>query len=116
CLALRLKGASDAKVDQFDLISTGDHDIGRLEVTENNRRILAMQVGQHAAYLLRPGTGARLGDAARPIDAWHVALFGEDIRQRATFNKIHHQVVFPIMMKEVTHARNTGMLELSQES
>jgi hypothetical protein len=47
--------ARDAKVDQQEPpVAAAQHDIGRLEVAENNRRLLLVQVGQDLAELLPP--------------------------------------------------------------
>src|SRR5258706_8659516 len=114
-MALRLKCARNTKVDQLDLVAIGDHHIRRLEVTKDNRRVLAMQVAQHIAELLPPTACACLRNASRTIDSRYITLLRKYLGQRTSFNEIHDEVMPATLDKEVTHARDTGMVELEQQ-
>ena len=46
-----LEDACDPEVDQVDISFRGHHDIGRFEVTENDRRRLLVQIGECIAQL-----------------------------------------------------------------
>src|SRR5581483_2974363 len=78
-LMLRLKGTSDAEVNQLNFIFVSDHDIGRFKVTEDDGWCLTMQVAQHAAYLAAPGTGANFRHATRTIHADDTVRFFQHV-------------------------------------
>src|SRR5882757_4587762 len=42
-----LEGTCDPEVDQIDIAFGGHHDITGFEITENDRRSLLVQVGEH---------------------------------------------------------------------
>src|SRR5436305_14949245 len=96
-LPLRLEGTSDPKINEFHLVALGHHNIRWLEIAEDNRWCLPVQVTQHAAYLLPPTARARLCHTTRTIDSHHVPFFLQHIAQCTALDKIHHQVVLPTL-------------------
>src|SRR5579884_2583019 len=52
-----LEMTGNAEVDQVDMPIRGAHDVRRLEVAEDDRRLLAVQVVQHGAELERDLNG-----------------------------------------------------------
>src|SRR5215471_14854974 len=82
CLVRPLECTCNTKVNQFDLIAIGHHNVRWFEIAEDDWRILVMQIAEHATYLLRPNAYAGLGDAARTIRTGHSAFFLQHLTQR----------------------------------
>src|SRR5690242_7047887 len=89
-LALGLESPGDPKVNQFDLIVLGHHNIRWLEITKNNGRTLTMEIIQDAAYLFRPVAGTSLCYPTSAIETLHDALFLKHFAQGTSFDEIHH--------------------------
>ncbi len=87
-----LELACDAEVDQVQVSLGGAHDIGRLEVAEDDRRLARVQVVQHVAQLecntehFIEWQGARFSRRGTGGGIPQVLL------QRLTFDEVHYQV------------------------
>ncbi len=111
-----MKWARYTEVDQFNLIFAGYHDVRGLEVAENDRRGLAVQITQHITNLLRPTARAGLGNAVRAVHSDNVALFLQDLAERPSIDKVHDQVMALLFHEEIAHAWNAWVIHLQQES
>ena len=111
-LMMRLKSACNAEVDQFNFVMSSDHNIRRFEITEDNGRIQPMKIGKHTTELPGPIACTRFGNSPRPIDTGYIAISLQNLAQRITLDKIHHQVMLPIFQEKVAHTWNTGMVEV----
>ena len=69
--------ASNAEINQFDVIIAHQHNIARLNVAENNWRMLAMQIRQYIAQLLCPIRHTSLGE--RRIVTRQVFIKGQSL-------------------------------------
>ncbi len=88
------------------LPSEVDHDIRRLQVTEDDRRLLAMEILQHVTQLIRPLQRTRFGN--RP-------LASDDVFEVGPAHEFHHQVVIPLGLETVVDVWNARMPQALQD-
>src|SRR5579883_944033 len=74
-----------------------------------------MQVAQNATDLLRPATRPRLRNPSRAIYSRDISLLLQNLAQRPSLDKIHDQVVTPLLNEEIAHTGNTRMVEVQQQ-
>ena len=110
-----LECTSNTKIDQLHFIVICHHYIRWLEIAEDDRRRLAMQVAQYATKLLRPTARPRFWHASRSIDPHDIPFLLQHFTQRLSLDKIHHQVVLPTFDKEIAYAGNTRVIKVEQQ-
>src|SRR6266700_3786168 len=112
-----LKMASNAEINQVDVAVESNHDIGRLEVTKNNRWLQPMQVTQHSAelcanvehFLDRETTLTCERDTEG-----HSHSMAQVLLQRLAFNEVHHEIPVPCIEKMIVYTREVWMHEAAE--
>jgi hypothetical protein len=102
-----LEEAGDAKIDELECPIGLDHDVARLQVTEDHRWLLLMQVFEHIAELHQPAAHLELGDGTAPC------LHG---RQGLPFDEFHHQKEATILRESIVDDGQVRMAQLAQEA
>src|SRR5258708_19933631 len=74
-----------------------------------------MKGAKHIAELLPSTKCACVRNASRNIDSRYITLLRKYLGQRTSFNEIHDEVMPATLDKEVTHAWDTGVVELEQQ-
>jgi len=98
----RIKTTGNAEVNQLDL-AAGDHDVRRLHVTEDDGRILTVQVVEDGGDFDAPAQDLVLGQTLRVV--------GQDASQVLAVDKLHHEVVSGSLYELVDHAGQVAMVE-----
>jgi hypothetical protein len=102
-----LEEAGNAEVNQLQAVVGHDHDVGRLQVAEDDRRLLAVEIVEDVAQLVGPGDNAAL--RKRPFAAV------EHLLQGAAGHILHHQVVAVADGKLVADRRQVGVAQAAQQ-
>src|SRR6266849_9570038 len=97
-----LEDTRDPEINQVDVSFRSHHNIRGFEVTENDRRGLLMQVGEHTA---------QLQSITQDIFDWQVGCdtFFEQLFERFAFNKIHHQVGSSVLVEKCVDTWQIGV-------
>src|SRR5581483_4949786 len=98
----------DTEVNQNHLPIRANHNIGRLEVTKNDRLMPVMQIIEDIAELNRIIQGHQR--LQRSPHSLHTLM------QRLPLDKLHHEVGAPAFLKGVVHAGQVRMLNKAQDS
>ena len=94
------------KIDQTDIAFRRKHNIGRLNVAVDYRRILTVQIIQSAADLHSPSDQFV---RAEPVS------FLQKLSKRFSRHKTHYSTNIPAGLKEVQHLRQIGMMKFLQD-
>ena len=103
----RLMGAGDAEVNQLEHPFGGEHDIGRFEVTIDNRRLAGMQVLEHPAEL--NAIGDHLLFEERGIGLVETRF------ERLPGDELHHQGGAALVLEQVGNHREIGEGERTEQ-
>ena len=107
CLGGSAGRSGQAEVDQFDLAAAPvAQDVGRLDVTVNHRRGMAVQVVEDLQEFQHV-RGHLLGVQG-------TALLHQLVEQTLPAHQVHHQIVLTAQTEKVAHPRDGRMVELRQ--
>lgn len=104
----RLKEACNAEIDQVEMVVGGHHHIVWLQVAEDNRRLVAMEVAQD---------GAELDAYIQYLGNRKLLLRGkfQAARQRLTVNIVHNEIPASVLLEVVIDVRQVGMRKAGEQ-
>jgi hypothetical protein len=95
------KETGDAEVNELEYAIGLDHDIARLQIAEDHRWLLPVQIFEHVTELHQPASHLPFGDRATPH------LHG---CQRFPFDKFHYQEKTSPFREGIVYNRQMGMV------
>ena len=92
------------EVHQLNLLGMGQPNVGRLDVTVQDRPRLSMQVAQHVTKLQRIIKHQRRRQRATPANEQHLKIL--------TCDQLHHQIALALMLKPSMVARQVRVMQI----
>ncbi len=104
----RIEQVGEAKVDELKLAAFGHHDVGRPQIGEEKRRLVAVQIIQYVQKLQGPVQDAMFRD--------RIEVAVKDGLQGFALDVLHYQVEPAFPGEIVTDASQVGMVEALEQS